>query len=87
MMTGAEAMNRVAGKPPEPEGPGKTGRPRKQAPTLHLNPDDPLATSIATKGDDPLLWEAGSVLQILLPNGETRTLVLLNDAEVAPLDI
>ena len=88
-MTGAEAMNRLLGRRAEDsESKNPVGRPPGASATLHTNPDDPRLTNIVLQRlDDPCSWVAGSVLQILWPNGEVRSVVLAHDLEVIPLDV
>ncbi|EAQ81740.1 hypothetical protein [Blastopirellula marina] len=85
---GAEMVNRTQGKSGGSGSAGETrGRPRKSGPKLHLNPENPLLTSIVSKDDEGHKWEAGSVLQVLFANGQTRSVVLLHNIEIAPLDM
>src|SRR5688572_29932522 len=75
VMSGAEMMNRVAGKPPEPEGPGKTGRPPKpESPAIerlrmNVDPNNPHVTALALDPDDSTRWLSGSVVRVVFADG------------------
>ena len=85
----AELMNRVAGSN-ETQGPGKTGRPpATQQPAierlkLNVDPNNPHVTALALDPDDSSLWLAGSVVRVVFADGSEQSVVLLDDAHIAP---
>jgi hypothetical protein len=95
-MTGTEMYNRVAGKPEE-SGPGRTGRPPKPETAaddtealdrfkLIYDRENPRATSLAVSEENDHVWLKGSILQILFPSGEHKTVVLMTDTRIVPLE-
>ena len=94
---GAELLNRVAGAI-ETSGPGRTGRPKNAPPKseqletelldlrlkLNIDPDNPLVTSLVLDDDDSHLWLIGSVLQVVLPDGNLQSVVLRDDVRILP---
>ena len=94
---GAEMMNRVAGAI-ESSGPGRTGRPKNAPPKkeqlenellqlrlkLNVDPRNPLVTALVLNEDDSNEWLIGSVLQVVMPDGSTQSVVLRDDVRVFP---
>lgn len=62
------------------------GRPRKPKPKLLTHPKDPALTAVVFSDDDEQTIRQGAVLQVRMADGELRSIVLLHDTKIAPLN-
>jgi hypothetical protein len=83
-----EMMNRVSGNSSSESSKPMGRPPKKDDPAIrrlrsNVDPDNPCITALATDPDDMNVWQSGSVLRIVFPDGSEHCVVLLNDVRIA----